>query len=281
MGLAVEKRPSYRAAMPMPVALTIAGSDCSAGAGAQADLKTMNALGVYGLTALTCVVAEVPGRVGAIAPLPPGVVAEQIRLCLETFPVAALKTGMLHSKAVVDAVCGVLEAARPGALVVDPVMVATSGAPLLEPGAARAVRERLFPLARLVTPNLAETAALWGRPVGTPGEMREAGRALCARHGCAFLIKGGHLLEGNAGEAADWLLMPGGGEECFTAARVPGVSTHGTGCALSAAITAGLAAGLPLREAVARGKAFVTRAIAGSHRWGRVEALNTAGAACA
>ncbi len=237
----------------------------------------MTALGVYGLTALTCVVAEVPGRVEAIAPVPPEVVAGQVRLCLETYPVAALKTGMLHSRGVVEAVCAVLEESRPEALVVDPVMVATSGDPLLEPDAARAVRERLLPLALLATPNLAETAALLGHAVEGIDAMREAGRALCARYGCAFLIKGGHL----EGDAADVLVTPKGGEEIFTAARVPGVSTHGTGCTLSAAITAGLATGLPLREAVARGKAYVTRAIAGSLRWegglGKIEALNHAG----
>lgn len=267
--------------MSIPVALTIAGSDCSAGAGAQADLKTMTALGVYGLTALTCVVAEVPGRVEAIAPVPPEVVAGQVRLCLETFPIAALKTGMLHCRGVVEAVCEVLEAAHSkahsAALVVDPVMVASSGDALLEPDAAREVRERLLPLALLVTPNLAETASLLGRAVEGIDAMKEAGRALCARYGCAFLIKGGHL----AGDAADVLVTPDGGQEVFTAARVPGVSTHGTGCTLSAAITAGLATGLPLREAVARGKAYVTRAIAGSLRWegglGKIEALNHAG----
>lgn len=262
------------AAQPAPpVALSIAGSDCSAGAGAQADLKTFTALGVYGLTAITCVVAEVPGCVSAIAPVPAEVVAGQIRLLLETYPVAAAKTGMLHSRAVVRAVCTALEAERP-VLVVDPVMVATSGAPLLEPNAIALCKKRLFPLATLVTPNLAEATALCGRPVSTLGEMRDAARELCEQYGCAFLIKGGHL----RGEAADLLALTDGKEEVFTAERIPGVSTHGTGCTLSAAITAGLAAGKPLPEAVAQAKAFVTRAIAGSHRWGGLEALGHGGA---
>lgn len=252
-----------------PVALSIAGSDNSAGAGAQADLKTFTALGVYGLTALTCVVAEVPGRVSAIAPVPPEVVAEQIRLSLAAFPVAAVKTGMLHSRAIIEAVCATLESARP-VLVVDPIMVATSGSPLLEPDGVAAYRERLFPLAALVTPNLAEAAALWGRPVASLAEMREAGRELCGLYGCAFLIKGGHL----QGEAVDLLVTPQGEEETFAAPRVPGIATHGTGCTLSAAITAGLAAGKPLAEAVACAKGFVTRAIAGSYRWGGTQALN-------
>jgi len=250
----------------IPVALSIAGSDNSAGAGAQADLKTFTALGVYGLTAVTCVVAEVPGKVSAIAPVPPEVVAEQIRLSLEAFPVAAAKTGMLYSAAVIEAVCGVLPELP---LVVDPVMVATSGASLLEPDAVEFYKKRLFPLATVVTPNLPEAAALWGRPVETLEQMREAGKELCDRYGCAFLLKGGHL----NGEAADLLVTPEG-EEIFSSPRVDNVSTHGTGCTLSAAITAGLALGMPLREAVARAKAFVTRAIAASYRWGETQALN-------
>ncbi|MCX6966625.1 MAG: bifunctional hydroxymethylpyrimidine kinase/phosphomethylpyrimidine kinase [Verrucomicrobia bacterium] len=256
-----------------PVALSIAGSDNSAGAGAQADLKTFTALGVYGLTAITCVVAEVPGRVSAIAPVPPEIVAEQVRLSLEAYPVGAVKTGMLHSRAAIEAICGVLETARP-VLVIDPVMIATSGAPLLEPEGVDALRNRLFPLATLVTPNLDEAAVLWGRPVCGFAEMREAGRALCDRFGCAFLLKGGHL----KGEAVDLLLTPEGTASEFTAPRVPGVSTHGTGCTLSAAITAGLAGGMPLVEAVRSAKQFVTRAIAQHYRWnganGETHALN-------
>ena len=256
-----------------PVALSIAGSDNSAGAGAQADLKTFTALGVYGLTALTCVVAEVPGRVSAIAPVPPEIVAEQIRLSLEAYPVGAVKTGMLHAREVIEAVCDALEGVRP-VLVVDPVMIATSGARLLEPEGIDAYRNRLFPLATLVTPNLDEAAVLWGRPISSLVEMREAGRELCAQFGCAFLLKGGHL----KGEAVDLLITPDGSETEFTAPRIAGVSTHGTGCTLSAAITAGLAGGLPLAEAVACAKGFVTGAIARHYRWpganGETHALN-------
>ena len=258
---------------PPPVALSIAGSDNSAGAGAQADLKTFTALGVYGLTAITCVVAEVPGRVSAIAPVPPEIVAEQVRLSLAAYPVAAVKTGMLHSCAVIEAVCDVLEGARLP-LVVDPVMIATSGARLLEEEGIDAYRTRLFPLARLVTPNLDEAAVLWGRPISTLAEMREAGHALCGQFGCAFLLKGGHL----KGEALDLLVTPEGTETEFTAPRVPGVKTHGTGCTLSAAITAGLAGGMPLEEAIACAKRFVTQAIAQHYRWsgpnGETHALN-------
>jgi len=259
---------------PPPVALTIAGSDNSAGAGAQADLKTFTALGVYGLTAITCVVAEVPGKVSAIAPVPPEVVAEQVRLSLEAYPVAALKTGMLHSCAVIEAVAAVLERSfqnRRLPLVIDPVMIATSGAPLLEPAGVDAMGQRLFPLAALITPNLDEAAVLLGRKIDTLEAMRDGGRALAARYGTAFLLKGGHL----SGDAIDCLCTPDGAivERC--APRVPGVATHGTGCTTSAAIAAGLAHGLPLPEAFAQAKAFVSQAIAAHFRWPRADGSET------
>ena len=267
-----------------PVALSIAGSDNSAGAGAQADLKTFTALGVHGLTAVSCVVAEAPGKVSAIAPVPPEIVAEQIRLSFEAFPVGAVKTGMLHSQATIEAVVTALEKAWSGPghaqrtpLVVDPVMVATGGAPLLQPEGIAAYRERLIPLATLVTPNLDEVAVLLGRSVTSPAEMRIAGRDLCARFGVAFLLKGGHL----AGAAVDLLVTPEGEQAEFSAPRVPGVVTHGTGCTTSAAIAAGLACGLPLAEAVGAAKKFVTEAIAGYLRWkrpgGETHALNQGG----
>ncbi len=253
-----------------PVALTVAGSDNSAGAGAQADLKTFTALGVYGLTAITCVVAEVPGKVSAIAPIPPEIVAEQIRLSLEAYPVAAMKTGMLFSRPVIEAVCEVLEAlpasGRP-ALVVDPVMIASSGDPLLEPDGIAAYRERLLPLATLVTPNLDEAAVFAGRPLTSPNAMREAASELTSRFKTAFLLKGGHL----EGDAFDLLALPSGEMTEFTAPRVPGVSTHGTGCTFSAAIAAGLARGLSLREAASCGKRFVNDAITGYLRWNNAE----------
>jgi len=251
-----------------PVALTIAGSDNSAGAGVQADLKTFTALGVYGLTAVTCVVAEIPGRVSAIAPVPPEVVAEQIRLSFSAYPVAAVKTGMLHSRECIEAICDTLEAieSRPP-VIVDPVMVATSGAPLLKQDAMEAYRSRLFPMAALVTPNLDEVTALLGWPVSSVEEMRQAGRELCKRFGANFLLKGGHL----RGEAIDTLVTLDGDVADFTAPRVAGVATHGTGCTFSASIAAGLAHGMKLQEAIARGKQFVTHAIATHFRWQRPE----------
>jgi hydroxymethylpyrimidine/phosphomethylpyrimidine kinase len=259
--------------------LTIAGSDSSAGAGAQADLKTMGALGVYCVTAITCVVAEVPGKVSAIQAVDAGIVAEQIRLLFEAFPIAAVKTGMLYSREIIAAVCDALHAAigdhRPGIpIVVDPVMVATSGDPLLRADAVALYRERLFPLAALVTPNLDEARALLGRPVASVDEMRRAGAELAAEFGTAFLLKGGHLREAVATD----LLFSGGEVTEFTAPFVHGVSTHGTGCTYSAAIAAGLGKGLALREAVADAKRFVTAAVTDFLRWEkdgrRTDALN-------
>ena len=256
-----------------PVALTIAGSDNSAGAGAQADLKTFTALGVYGLTAITCVVAEVPGKVSAIQPVESRIVREQILLSLAAYPVTAVKTGMLFSREIIDAVCDVLEK-NPLPLVVDPVMVATSGDALLKSDAVAAYTERLFKHASLVTPNLAEVSALCGRTIDSLARMREAGCELVEKFGVPFLLKGGHL---RSGEATDLLFSEGKIHE-FSAPFVPGVNTHGTGCTYSAAITAGLARGLVLTDAVAEAKQFVARAISGFFRWQRgsetTDALN-------
>jgi hydroxymethylpyrimidine/phosphomethylpyrimidine kinase len=253
--------------LPPPV-LSIAGSDNSAGAGIQADLKTMSALGVYGLTAVTCVVAEVPGKVSAIQGIEPAIVAEQVRLLFGAFPVAAIKTGMLYSSEILNAVADILEEVRPrgvGApLVVDPVMVATSGDRLLQPEAVAVYRSRFFPVATLVTPNLDEASALLGEAIGSRAQMREAGHELVKAYGTAFLMKGGHLKEESA---ADLLVDAGGAEHWYEAPFVRGVSTHGTGCTYSAAIASELAKGLGLTEAVAGAKRFVTRAVSAHLRW--------------
>ena len=248
-----------------PVALTIAGSDCSAGAGLQADLKTFSALGVYGLTAVTCVVAEVPGKVGRIQAIEAANVREQIELLLENFPVAAVKTGLLLSPEIVALVAEIFaaRAAQKIPLVIDPVMVATSGAALLQPEAVAIYRAQLFPLATLLTPNMAEAAVLSGLPVTNLAEMRVAGAKLKAEFGAKVLVKGGHL----TGASAIDLLFEGAEVSEFAAPRVAGVSTHGTGCTYSAAITAGLAHGLALPEAIGSAKKFVSRAIAGHLSW--------------
>ncbi|HET7511155.1 MAG TPA: bifunctional hydroxymethylpyrimidine kinase/phosphomethylpyrimidine kinase [Chthoniobacterales bacterium] len=253
-----------------PVALTIAGSDCSAGAGLQADLKTFRAFQVYGLSAVTCVVAEVPGKVSRLDPVDPANVRQQIELCLANFPVKAIKTGLLCSAAILETVADALEKHAPATpLVVDPVMVATSGDILLEPEAIEFYRTRLFPRAALVTPNMAEAAALIRSPVRNLEEMHAAGARLAEEFGSRFLIKGGHL----SGERAVDLLVGDGEMREFTAPLVAGVSTHGTGCTYSAAITAGLALGDSLEDAIARAKEFVSRAIRDHFTWGKIDAL--------
>ena len=256
-----------------PVVLTIAGSDCSSGAGIQADLKTFSALGCHGLTALTCVVAEVPGRVSRVQLLDPEIVAEQIRVLAGAFPVAAAKTGMLGGSAQIKAVISAWQLlhARGVPLVVDPVMVATSGSRLLDEDAVALLTAGLFPLAALITPNLEEAAVLLGRKIASRGEMETAARDLSQSHRCAVLLKGGHL----PGDEAPDVLVLDGTATWFEGRRIPGIRTHGTGCTYSAAITAGLGRGLALGEAVRLGKRFVTAAIASHFRWGEVDALNT------
>jgi hydroxymethylpyrimidine/phosphomethylpyrimidine kinase len=251
--------------------LSIAGSDNSAGAGIQADLKTMSALGVYGLTAVTCVVAEVPGKVSAIQGVDPAIVSEQVRLLFSAFPLAAIKTGMLYSVRILNAVADVLEEFCPQRLldpplVVDPVMVATSGDRLLQPEAVVVYERRLFPRATLVTPNLDEASALLDTPILSRPQMRAAGRELVRRYGTAFLMKGGHLQEDSA---ADLLVEADGTESWFEAPFVRDVSTHGTGCTYSAAVASHLAKGLPLREAVGAAKQYVTLSVSAHLRWER------------
>lgn len=251
-----------------PVVMTVAGSDNSAGAGIQADLKTMSALGVYGVTALTCVVAEVPGKVSCIQPVESSVVAEQIRLLFEAFPISAVKTGMLYSaetlRVVSQEIAGFRAAGGNAPVVVDPVMVATSGDVLLQKDALESYKALLLPAADLVTPNLDEAAVLWGQPVASMEAMREVGRYLSGVYKTAFLIKGGHL---RTQMAVDLLVERDGTESWYEAPFVDEVSTHGTGCTYSAAIAAWLGRGQSLPEAVGKAKAFVSDAIGGYLRW--------------
>ena len=256
-----------------PVVLTIAGSDNSGGAGLQADLKTLTTLGVYGTTAVTCVVAEHPGRVLNITPLPPARVADQIRLVLETFPVAAIKTGMLYSAGIIDAVAeAIAPALAQGVpLVVDPVMVASSGKVLMKNDAIRALRQ-FIARAMLVTPNREEAALLWGRPIQNLPALEKAAVALARRfRHPQFLVKGGHL---RTEQAVDVLASPEGHVREFGAKRIPGSDPHGTGCTYSAAIAAGLAKSLTLTEAVVLGKLFITRALRRRFEIGPYQLLN-------
>ena len=248
----------------IPIALTIAGSDSSAGAGAQADLKTFGALGVYGMNAITCVVAETPGKVSRIQDLDADIVREQLEVLLDAFPIAAIKTGMLYSAEIISVVAKTLAArAVDVPLVIDPVMVATSGDALLQPDAIACYERELFPRAALITPNLDEAAKLLGESIRTITRMRTAGKKLLEKYRIPILLKGGHL----AGNRAIDLLFTGDRVVEFSAPFVRGVSTHGTGCTYSAAITAGLASGRSLEESVRRGKQFVTQAIAQHFTW--------------
>jgi len=250
----------------VPVVLTIAGSDSSAGAGIQADLKTFGALSVYGLTAITSIVAETPGLVSKIEAVSAEMVRAQMEVLLKNFPIVAIKTGLLFSGEIVSVVAQTLlshatRAAIP--LVVDPVMVATSGDLLLREDAVEAYERELFPLAALVTPNLDEAARLLGEPIGDLPAMRNAGARLMEKYRIPVLLKGGHL----PGQDAIDLLFVAGDVVEFSAPFSRGMATHGTGCTYSAAITAGLASGLSLEEAVRRAKKFVTATIAQHLSW--------------
>jgi hydroxymethylpyrimidine/phosphomethylpyrimidine kinase len=247
----------------IPVALTIAGSDSSAGAGVQADLKTFGAFGVYGVTAVTCVVAETPGRVSRIEAVDAEMVREQIEVLFRGFPITAMKTGLLFSREIIAAVASVLRKRDRVPLVIDPVMVATSGDPLLRADAIETYERDLFPLAALLTPNLGEASRLLGEPIVDLPGMRAAGERLRKKYGVPVLLKGGHL----AGNDAIDLLFAAGKVTQFSAPFSRGIATHGTGCTYSAAIAAGLAQQLPLEEAVGRAKKFVTAAIAQHHAW--------------
>jgi len=268
-----------QSAVTVPLALTIAGSDCSAGAGVQADLKTFTALGVYGLTAVTCIVAEVPGKVSRIEPVTARMVREQLEVLLKNFRVGAIKTGLLCSGEIVCAVAqtiqdGEKKAARSIPFVVDPVMIATSGDNLLEPEAIKSYKNKLFPLATLITPNLDEAALLLETTIRGRKQMENAAKALAKKYRASILLKGGHLRGDNA---IDLLCYRGELTE-FSAPFVRGVETHGTGCTYSAAITAGLASGFSLEQAIKRAKKFVTESIALHLRWKRgsteIDALN-------
>ncbi len=259
---------AQRSTRSPPVALSIAGSDSSAGAGIQADLKTFSALGVYGLTAITCIVAEVPGKVSRIEAVSAGLVREQIAVLSRNFTIAAAKTGLLCSTEIVETVASALvdvsaDLAKRFPLVIDPVIVATGGDPLLEPAAIEAYEKELLPLASLITPNLDEAERLLGKKIKDRQSMRRAGKELEGKFGTAILLKGGHL----SGDYAVDLLFTDGKIVEFSAPFVRGVATHGTGCVYSAAITAGLASGLSLEKAINQAKKFVTKSIAAHLRW--------------
>ena len=244
----------------IPVALSIAGSDSGGGAGIQADMRVMHRLGVFATTSITAVTAQNLAGVARVVALDAAMVRAQIDAVTSGFAVAAAKTGMLATREVVETIAEVAgELTCP--LVVDPVMIATSGARLLDRQAEDAYRSRLLPRAALVTPNLDEAAALLEREPIAPDEMQQVAETIYARFGCPVLLKGGHL----SGDPVDVLRHPDG-VVSWRHARIPDVDTHGSGCMLSAAIASHLALGHALVEACERALAFVHDALQHSHQ---------------
>lgn len=235
------------------VALTIAGSDPSGGAGLQADLKTFHQFGVYGEAVVTLITVQNTVRVSRVEMLAADLVVAQIQAVLEDIPPHAAKLGALGNQAIVEAVAALH---FPCPLVIDPVMISKHGGPLMAKEAIAAFRSLLIPKATLLTPNLYEASALTGTSVDNPAAMRKAAEALCALGAKSVLVKGGHL----PGDPLDLLLHNGEFLE-LPSERIPTLHTHGTGCTYSAAITAGLAKGLPLPEAVWQAKQFIHSAI--------------------
>ena len=246
----------------VPCACTIAGSDPSGGAGIQSDIRTFSALGVWGLSVITAVTSQNAKNVMGTWNVPGDVIRLQLATLLEDFDIRAFKTGMLPDCGAVDAVvCGVPKGIP---LVVDPVMVASGGRPLMEPEALNGLIEHLVPMARLVTPNLHEAEVLSGHgPIKTVDDMRAAGRCILENGAAFVLVKGGHLPK--AGDVVPDLLIGHGHEWVFSGERLP-FDAHGTGCCLSAAITAHLALGNDVPFACAAAKEFVGHAIGTSYR---------------
>lgn len=257
----------------LPIALTIAGSDSGGGAGIQADLKTFAALGVHGTSAVTCLTAQNPKGVSAIQAAKPAIVRAQIEAVFAELRPAAVKTGMLFDTAIIREVARFFRELRGPVppLIVDPVMVATSGERLLKPTALRAMQDELLPLATLITPNLDEAEILAGMKLKSVEDLRAAARAIHQRFHCAALVKGGHLR--GLREAVD-VFYDGHTELLLSAPFVRGVSTHGTGCTYSAAIAAHCALGHGLPHTVQLAKEFITRAIAQGYRAGKHSVLN-------
>ena len=242
--------------MRIPRALTIAGSDSGGGAGIQADLKTFSAFRVFGMSVITAVTAQNSIGVQGVESLPPAFVAQQLDSVLDDFGADAVKCGMLATAPIIVAVAEALRERAVTNLVVDPVMVAKSGDPLLPPDARRALVEHILPLALVVTPNLPEAGALTGFPVTDRESMEAAARRIGELGPRHVLVKGGHL----KGDPHD-LLWDGHVFREFRGERIDSPNTHGTGCTLSAGIAAGLALGDSLTDSISRAKAYVTRAI--------------------
>ena len=241
----------------MKTALSIAGSDCSGGAGIQADLKTMTMNGVYAMSAITALTAQNTTGVAAILESDPDFLAKQIDAVFTDIRPDAVKIGMVSSAPLIEVIADRLRFYKAGNIVVDPVMVATSGSALIENDAVEALKEQLLPLATVVTPNIPEAEVLSGMAIHTPEEMEQAARQISETYGCAVLCKGGHSIN----DAND-LLVANGEAKWFLGKRIDNPNTHGTGCTLSSAIAANLAKGKPLDEAVQRAKEYISGALA-------------------
>jgi hydroxymethylpyrimidine/phosphomethylpyrimidine kinase len=251
--------------MTIPIALTIAGSDSSGGAGIQADLKTFAAFGVYGASVITALTAQNTKGVSAIHQVPGDFITAQFDAVFVDLDVKAVKVGMVAHRAAIDAIVAGLERWSPRHLVVDPVMVATSGDRLLGPDAIEALRSKLIPPAEIITPNLPEAAALLDEPMAaSEADIEGQGRRLLALGCGAVLIKGGH---GQGSESIDYLVRKGG-VIALSAPRMATKNTHGTGCSLSSAIAAGLAKGHDLETAVRDAKTWISAAIVAADRLG-------------
>jgi len=246
-----------------PVALTIAGSDSGGEAGLQADLRTFTLLKVHGTCAITCITAQNRKTVARLEPCSPRMLRSQLEAVAAAFPLAAAKTGMLFSAAIVREVAAFFQRTSPLPLVVDPVIISTSGRRLLQTEGVAVLQSKLLPLAALVTPNIAEAEVLIGKKIETLEEMRAAARIIRQKFGCAALVKGGHLL--GTREAVDFLCSAEG-EWMLSAPRAQVKGLHGTGCTYSAAITAWLARGRSLDEAVKLAKDYITRTILAQER---------------
>ena len=241
----------------MRTALSIAGSDCSGGAGIQADLKTMTMNGVYAMSAITALTAQNTTGVAAILESDPDFLAKQIDAVFTDIRPDAVKIGMVSSVPLIEVIADRLRFYKAENIVVDPVMVATSGSALIENDAVQALKEQLLPLATVVTPNIPEAEVLSGMTIHTAAEMEQAARQISEKYGCAVLCKGGHSIN----DAND-LLVANGEAKWFLGKRIDNPNTHGTGCTLSSAIAANLAKGKPLDEAVQRAKEYISGALA-------------------
>ena len=250
--------------MTPPITLTIAGSDCSSGAGIQADLKTFSHHGCHGLTAISCVVAETPKVVSSIHPVPPSILQEQIELLLNAYPIQAIKTGMLPSQDHLIAVVNALSNSRNIPLVIDPVMVSSSGSNLVDQHAIVTYREKLLPLASLITPNLPEASVLLDQAVESENDLVEAAQKLSELYNTSILLKGGHLP--GKGDRVDTLYHNGTIHQ-FTSPLIDIACTHGTGCTLSAAIVSHLARERNMVDAISESIKWLHNAIKTSYQW--------------